>query len=301
MKNKQEGHPKKWIDRFRHKYRLVIMQEDTFEEKLSFRLSRLNVFTFAALLAVFLIASTIYLIAYTPLKQYIPGYSDIELRESLYEQIKRTDSLERVVEARNAYVHNLKNVLEGNTELLQDTTGGKKDTSMKKNYENIRFDRSREDSMLRNEIREMEQYSLIYYEPENRKGIYNNPSSIRNFFFFSPMRGRITSGFNPDAGHYGVDIAGEKDEAVKATLDGRIIFANWTTETGYVIALMHQNNLISVYKHNATLLKEQGENVKAGDPIAISGNTGELSSGPHLHFELWHNGNPINPREYISF
>ncbi len=290
-----------WFKRFRHKYRLVIMQDDTFEERLSFRLSRLNVFALISFIALLLISSTIYLIAYTPLKQYIPGYSNVEIREELYEHIKRTDSLERVVTAREVYLESIRNILQGNTDFLRDTGAVFPDPEGGSGYRDIEFSRSREDSLLRQEIQELERYSLIYYDQDGQRPMHHNPSSIGNFFFFTPMHGRITNGFNPDADHYGVDIAGKENETVKATLDGRVIFANWTSQTGYVIALMHQRNLVSVYKHNSALLKQQGENVKAGDPIAISGNTGSLTTGPHLHFELWHNGNPLNPREYINF
>ncbi len=300
MEQKKRKNRKKWIERFRHKYRLVVMQEDTFEEKLSFRLSRFNVFVGIALLAIFLIASTIYLIAYTPLKQYIPGYSDVQLQEDLYEQVKKTDSLERVVNARDIYLYNLKNILHGNTEALRDTALVNLDTNSSGKYENIKITRSKQDSLLRLQMREMEQYNLIYFEESGNRGVYNK-TSIRNFFFFTPLHGQVTNGFNPEEEHYGIDIVGKENDAVKATLDGRVIFANWTLQTGYVIVLMHKNNVISVYKHNASLLRQQGETVKAGEPIAIFGNSGELTTGPHLHFEIWYNGSPVNPREYMSF
>ncbi|MCF8331412.1 MAG: M23 family metallopeptidase [Bacteroidales bacterium] len=292
---------KNWIDKFRHKYRLVIMQEDTFEEKLSFRLSRLNVFVVTAVLAILLIFSTIYIIAYTPLKQYIPGYSNVHIQEDLYSQIKKTDSLERVILQREAYLYNLKNILEGNTEALKDTVSVHIDSNNVDKYKNIRFDRSPEDSMLREEIQRLDKYNLVYYDRGVEPNVYSKRASIRNFFFFTPLAGQITNGFNVEKEHYGVDIVGKENDVVKATLDGRIVFSNWTMRTGYVIIIMHENNLISVYKHNASLLKRLGEIVKAGEPIAISGNTGELTTGPHLHFEIWYNGSPENPREYMSF
>ena len=299
MQNEQKNNKKRWIKKFWHKYRLVIMQEDTFEEKLSFRLSRLNVFVVASLLAVVLIFATIYLIAYTPLKQYIPGYSNVQLKEDLYEQVKKTDSLTRVINSREVYLKNLNNILNGNTEALVDTVLS--DTNTNKRYKNIQFERSREDSMLRKEIQRLDKYNLVYFDDEYQSKSYNKQASIRNFFFFTPLNGRITNGFNVQNEHYGIDIVAKENDAIKATLDGRVILANWTLRTGYIIALMHENNVISVYKHNASLLKKQGETVKAGEPIAIYGNTGELTSGPHLHFEIWHNGNPVNPREYMSF
>ncbi|MFO8086938.1 MAG: M23 family metallopeptidase [Bacteroidales bacterium] len=300
--NKDKKKEKHWANRFRHKYRLVIMRDETFEEKLSFRLSRMNVFVFVTVMAFILILSTIYLIAYTPLKQYIPGYSNLEIQKDLYQQVQKTDSLEQLSRQRDLYMYNIKNILEGNEDALRDTGIFSADSSLNSEYANIRFDRSPADSLLREEIQRLEEYNLLYYADEpSRSSVYNNPASIRNFFFFTPLKGQITNGFNAKTGHYGVDIVGKANDAVKSTLDGRVIFSNWTMQTGYVIMVMHEKNLISVYKHNASLLKKQGESVKAGEPIAISGNTGELSTGPHLHFELWYNGNPINPREYMSF
>lgn len=302
MAKQEKKKYKHWIERFKNKYRLVIMQDDTFEEKLSFRLSRLNVFMFVSILAIILISATIYLIAYTPLKQYIPGYSDIQLREDLYKQIKRTDSLEAEIRSRDVYLTNLQNILSGNTKALRDTKVVSLDTLNKKSYQNIKFTHSKDDSLLRKKIEKLDKYNLVYSDKNKQNGVYKNKSSIRNFFFFTPLRGgQVTNGFKPDKNHYGIDVVGKENDAVKATLDGRVIFANWTMHTGYVIVLMHQSNMISVYKHNSSLLKKQGEIVKAGEPIAIFGNTGQYSSGPHLHFELWYNGNPINPRKYMSF
>ncbi|MFW6018991.1 MAG: M23 family metallopeptidase [Bacteroidales bacterium] len=295
----EENNKKHWIKKFWHKYRLVIMQEDTFEEKLSFRLSRINVFVVISLSAIVLISATTYLIAYTPLKQYIPGYSNVQLQEDLYEQVKKTDSLTRVIHSREVYLENLKNILHGNTDALIDTVLSKRDSS--NNYKNIQFNKSPEDSVLREKIQGLDKYNLVYSDNEYQNKTYNKKTSIRNFFFFPPLTGRVTNGFNPKKEHYGVDVVAKENDAVKATLDGRVIIANWTLRTGYVIALMHKNNVISVYKHNASLLKKQGETVKAGEPIAIFGNTGELTTGPHLHFEIWHNGSPVNPREYMSF
>jgi murein DD-endopeptidase MepM/ murein hydrolase activator NlpD len=141
----------------------------------------------------------------------------------------------------------------------------------------------------------MDQYNLI------TTGIKGSSSSISNYFFFTPVQGIISNGYNPTGRHYGIDIVSKKNEAIKSILDGTVIFSAWTLQTGYVIAIQHQSDIISIYKHNSVLLKREGDFVKAGDPIAIIGETGELSTGPHLHFELWYNGKPVNPREYITF
>jgi murein DD-endopeptidase MepM/ murein hydrolase activator NlpD len=125
--------------------------------------------------------------------------------------------------------------------------------------------------------------------------------SITNFFFFSPLKGLVTNSFDMKEEHYGIDITAQENEAIKATLDGTVIMSAWTSETGYVIQIQHENNLVSVYKHNSALMKKVGQYVKAGEVVAIIGNSGELTSGTHLHFELWYNGNPIDPQEYMVF
>jgi murein DD-endopeptidase MepM/ murein hydrolase activator NlpD len=163
------------------------------------------------------------------------------------------------------------------------------------NYENIQFSKSTEDSLLRDRFDKEERYNIVMNNPENEKIIKET------ILFFPPMRGEISGKFDPQTGHFGVDITGAEDEPIMAALEGTVVFAAWTSETGYVIELMHRNNLVTVYKHNSILFGKVGDRVTAGQPIAIIGNTGELTSGPHLHFELWNEGNPLNPVDYISF
>jgi murein DD-endopeptidase MepM/ murein hydrolase activator NlpD len=139
------------------------------------------------------------------------------------------------------------------------------------------------------------------FRTENTENGFVKKPTIGSVLFFVPLKGVITNEFNISQGHFGVDIVSRQNEAIKAVLDGTVILSNWTIETGFTIAIQHQENIISVYKHNSALLKKVGEFVKAGDPIAIVGQTGELTSGPHLHFELWYDGNPVNPKEYITF
>ena len=168
------------------------------------------------------------------------------------------------------------------------------------NYDSITLVRSVEDSLLRVEIESQDQYNIAYYN-ENEELNKGKATSIANFNFFTPLKGIITNNFNTSEKHFAVDIVAKRNAAVKATLDGTVIFAAWTLETGHIIVIQHQQNLISVYKHNSSLLKQEGNFVKAGEPIAIIGESGELSTGPHLHFELWFNGKPINPRDYLTF
>jgi len=156
-----------------------------------------------------------------------------------------------------------------------------------------------EDSLLRIQIENQGKYSL--YKIENNEADSKKRYSLGNLLFFTPLKGVITSEFNPAERHFGVDVVSKQNEAIKSVLDGTVIFSDWTVETGYVIAIQHTQNLVSVYKHNSALLKKQGELVKAGEAIAIVGESGELKTGPHLHFELWSEGNPLDPKEYITF
>lgn len=297
MESKQESRRKKWIRKLRNKYRLVIMNDQTFEERLSFRLSRLNVFVLAGSVAIFLIVLTIYIIAFTPLREYIPGYMDVGLSKKLYELEQRADSLERVFYEKELYISNLKRIMEGKEvlEYIPDVS----DTN--RNYDDITLSHSEQDSLLRREVEmQRDQYHSRFLE--EAEGIVSTGKDlISSLFFFPPIKGIVINEFDPSMDHYGVDIVTQRNEPVKAVLDGYVVFSDWTLETGYVIGIAHKGNLISVYKHNATLLRSQGNFVKAGDPIAIVGNSGELTSGPHLHFELWYSGVAVNPADYIVF
>lgn len=291
---------KKWLIKLKNKYRLVIMNDDTFEEKLSFRLSRLNVFVAIGATSIFLIFATTYIIAFTPLREYIPGYTNLKLNKESYTNLLKIDSLENEVRSRELYFKNLKLILSGQA-IIDSVTPYTKDTSKK--YSNITIIKSKEDSILRKQIESENKYDLSSQDLtlENNTTNQNINSSISGFFYFTPLKGLVINGFDASKNHYGIDIAGKKNDVIKSVLNGTVIFSNWTLETGYIIGIQHQHNLISVYKHNSALLKKTGDYVKAGDAIAFIGNSGELSSGPHLHFELWYNGSPVNPKDYITF
>lgn len=284
-----------WYQKLRDKYRLVILNEDTFEEKLSFRLSRLNVFIVLGMMAIILIFLTTYLIAFTPLKEYIPGYNDTNVQEELYELQLRADSLEKAFHSKDLFITNMKKVLMGEVDYA-DENAVSKDTAEFKNYSGIKITKSREDSLLRAEFEKSNQFSLSAAGSEKK-----NSASIGIPSFFPPVKGVITNKFNAGAKHYGVDIAAPKNEAVKAAYEGTVIFSEWSSTTGNVIAVQHINNVITVYKHNSVVLRKQGERVRAGESLAIIGETGEYSTGPHLHFELWINGSPVNPENYVIF
>jgi murein DD-endopeptidase MepM/ murein hydrolase activator NlpD len=288
MTNKKKG-KKKFSKKLLHKYRLVILNEDTFEERFAIKLTRLNVFVIMSISGIFLIAATTVLIAFTPLREYIPGYSSTALKKKAIQLNYKTDSLQQVIAMNVQYFESIKRVLKGDV----STINFNKDSIIEAaefDISNFNINPSKEDSLLREKIDKEDKYNL-----------FESATSKVNFVLFPPVNGTISEGYNVKDKHFAVDIVVAKDTPVKATADGTVILSEWTTQTGYVIILDHGNGLISVYKHNASLTKEQGELVKSGEVIAISGNTGELTTGPHLHFELWSNGYPIDSTTFIDF
>jgi murein DD-endopeptidase MepM/ murein hydrolase activator NlpD len=271
------------------------MTDDTLEERFTFRLSRMNVFIALGTLTIVLIFLTSILIAFTPLREYIPGYTSVGLTKKLYRLQMKTDSIERDLASKERFMQNIKDIING-----RDLTEDKPVVmdSMKR-YDNIKLKRSPEDSLLRVDVESQTKYSL--YKMETIEPAGQKKPSVAGILFFCPLKGIITNGFDPAHRHYGVDIVAKQNEAVKTVLDGTILFSTWTLETGYVIAIQHSRNLVSVYKHNSAILKKPGDYVRAGEPIAIVGETGELVTGPHLHFELWNDGNALDPKDYISF
>lgn len=279
--------------RLRVKYRLVIMNDESFQEKMSLLLSPMNVIVIGGSVILLLIVSVTYLIAFTSLREYIPGYADIHLRRQVYESAQKLDSLENAMRLKDRYLENLQMVISGE---LPDTEIHEPDTD--RDYTAIEFGQSRQDSILRAMVEEEERYNLRTLQLGAAPSAV---SSIRNLFFFAPLKGEISAPFDPKSGHMGIDVVSKENEAVKSTLDGTVVLATWTYDAGYVIAVQHTSNLMSFYKHNSVLLKKQGDAVKAGEVLAIVGNSGELTTGPHLHFELWLDGRPVNPEEYVVF
>ena len=281
--------PKKF-QRLKHKYRLVILNDDTFEEKVSFKLSQLNVFVAVGISSLVLILLVTIIIAFTPLREFIPGYANVNVRKQGVENFLKSDSIELALAHNNLYIDNIKQIIQGKPIKLDD----KAFVDSTVNYKMIINNPIEEDSLLRNTIETEEKYNLF-----SKAG--STPGNISSFIFLQPLKGIVTNRFNFKKQHFGIDVVASKNEAIKATLDGTVVFAEWTSETGYVIQLQHADNIISIYKHNSVLHKKVGDHVKAGEVIAIIGNSGELSTGPHLHFELWYNGIPINPEDYMMF
>lgn len=286
-----------WYQKLKDKYRLVILNEDTFEEKLSFRLSRLNVFVVTGMMAIILVFLTSYLIAFTPLREFIPGYKDTSIQKDLYELQIKADSIEDAVRSKDLFIRNMKRVLSGEEFESAMSSSPKPDSAGRAKYANIGNTKSKEDSILRADFESQNQYNIKVGDKEaTRKNL-----TLNKLRFFTPLKGVVTNKFNPSQQHFGVDVASAKNEAVKAAYDGTVIFSEWTAETGYVIALQHSGNVITVYKHNSVLLRKQGSFVRAGETVSIVGTSGEYSTGPHLHFEIWINGKAVNPEDYLAF
>ena len=285
MEEKQGG--EKYWSKLLHRYRFVIMNDDSLEERLSIKLSRLNVLAFLGLFVFICFFSALFLIAYTPLNEYVPGKSTLEVQKNLIQLSAKSDSIENILLNRSVYLKNITAIIRGK-ELINSVEG---DTPSYKQEKEIVFKPSKEDSLLR-----------LSMEVEDKSSIRTKDHSNNDYLmFFSPVSGLISDSYDAGSKHFGIDLVAKEKSRISSVLDGVVIISHWTSETGYVIAIQHKNDYLSLYKHNSLLLKEVGDFVSAGDHVAVIGNSGELSSGPHLHFELWYKGAPVNPEDYISF
>jgi len=284
---KNEKKKRNWRD----KYKFAIFNDHTFEEVWRVRLTKYNAFLFIALLVLFIIGATSSLIAFTNIREFIPGYPDVTMRRNILMSAIRLDSLERELALRDKYFAILNAIISGKQpgEILPP-----RDTI--KNYRSIKFANSPEDQALRTKVEKDEQFNL------SLGPMISESTSLASFHFFPPVKGVVSGKYDIRTKHFGTDIVTKPKSLVLAALDGTIIFTGWTMETGYVIEIQHVNNLVSVYKHNASLLKEAGDLVRAGEAISVVGDSGELyTSGPHLHFEIWYKGSPLDPEKHILF
>ena len=287
VKNKKQK--KNSINKLTRSYKVVVSSEDTFEERLSFSTNKLNVFLVLSLYSIILIAFTISVVFFTQIREMVPGYSSSDLLTQAIYLTKKTDSLENELELNNTFYKSIENVLSGKTEQIIY----KDSLNISNEINNIDFQTvftNAEDSILRK-----------YVEEEDKFNLTKNELVIENKMFVSPVKGQITQKFDPLNNHFALDILVDTGTPVKSILEGKVIFSEWSVDTGHVLIIDHGDNIISVYKHNSKVLKTQNNFVKAGEVIAYSGNQGTLSTGPHLHFELWKNGTPINPEPLFNF
>jgi murein DD-endopeptidase MepM/ murein hydrolase activator NlpD len=271
------------------KNRLVILNEDTFEEIFSLRLTLMNVFVVATIGALGIIFITTYIIAFTPLREFIPGYASTQLKKDATELALKSDSLSFALKKNEAYIQSIKKVLTGDLEYAKFN----KDSIIASISEPVSEDELKPtaaDLKLREEV-----------EREDKYNLFEKAKPKVSAVLFPPVKGMITEKFNPQKKHYAVDIALAKNTPIKATMSGKVIFADWTPNTGNVVIIRHNNGFISAYKHAASLTVSQGDAVKTGEVIALAGSTGKESTGVHLHFELWKDGYPIDPSIFIEF
>ena len=278
------------------KYDFLMSHDESGRPILNFKLNLLNLIWVVLGLALLLVVITIFIIAFTPLREYIPGYTDTNLNREVYQLSLRADSLSREMDKKDIYFQNLKRIVNGydfaadtakvSLNIYEPLPLGATDT--------IKLRKTKQDSILRAEYEAQNQFNLFGDDLLHAKVSV----TVKNFFV--PLTGSVINGFNPAEGHYGVDIASEGDQIINATLDGTVVFATWSIDEGYCIGILHDDSYFSTYKHNATLLKKEGDYVKAGEAIAILGESGEETQTEHLHFELWHNSIPVNPAEYMT-
>ena len=281
--------------RLKHTYRLVFFNDNTLEEVWHMRFTRMNVLSIAGTIIIILVGGSMALVMFTPLRVLVPGYPTDAMRRQIEINHLRLDSLEYEINLRDKYFNSVNAIIAGREPEL--TEAG--DDSRPANYEKITFTRSEQDSLLRKQVEEDERFNFVIQSPSATW--LSEEASLSRLHFFKPVEGFVSNKFSLNNNHFGVDIVAGPNEVVKSILDGTVILSAWTLDTGYVIQVQHAANIISLYKHNARPLKKQGDKVKAGDAIAIVGNSGELTTGPHLHLELWQNGIPVNPEDYIVF
>ena len=276
------------LDKLSERFHILLVNEKTLAKKKLFSTSTINLVG-SSLFAFLLLLSTSFIVIYfTPLKEYFRGYTSIELRENAVENSMKLDSLENLYLAQSNYIKSLKNILSGNISFddINDDTGAFETNQVE--LELIKT--NKEDSLLRAFVDEEDKYNAFELEGDRFTTV-----------LFPPVKGDLSSEFDYENKHYGVDIAMPENSPVHSISEGIVVFAEWTSETGFVIIAEHLNGLTSIYKHNSSIVKAQGDIIQTGEIIAFTGNTGSLTTGPHLHFELWYQGEPVDPENYIEF
>ena len=293
---KKEPKLKRWRERLKNTYRLVVMNNDTFEEIGSYKLTLLNFYLIGSTLAVLISVLILFFIVLTPLKRLIPGYGDVDVNNEIRELERELTDLSDSIMIQRNYTESFRKILVGEVETEEDAAEAA----------NISEDTvelvmpNKEDTLLRQEV-ELEETRRVT-QNAMVSNINNAGLPIDQIYFSPPVKGEISAPHNLNNKHYGIDLIAPKDSPILSVLRGTVISSGWDMDFGFSIAIQHANNLITVYKHNSALLKEVGDLVKAGEAIAIIGNTGEKTDGPHLHFEIWHNGVSIDPEIiYKSF
>lgn len=281
--------------RLQHNYRLTVMNHETFEEVGTYKLSLLNFYVALSVVAVVVAIFVVLIMAFTPAKQFIPGFENAGNDGELMRLSAELDSLEEIRAANEIYINAFKNRLEGNVQTAEDLPPDVEPTK----ETSIKVEESEADEILRREV-EMNEIGEVARKGSAGATVASG-TPLEQMYFTSPLSGEISARFLETKDHFGTDIVAPKNTPVKAVMDGHVISSDWTLATGNTIGIQHTNDIITWYKHNSSLLKKAGDYVKAGEAVAIIGNTGELTDGPHLHFEMWHGGKAVDPEDYIQF
>ncbi|MBQ8811628.1 MAG: M23 family metallopeptidase [Bacteroidales bacterium] len=272
------------------KFRLAIIDDRTHQHLFQLHFTRTGLFVAVVSAFVVLTAAIYSIIAFTPVRTFIPGYPDAHSKRAAIQNAMRIDSLENVIYRWELYSENLRRVVEGEEPLKIDSL-----INMTYSHQDVSADPADlalKDSLLREHVKEEEKFGI---SDRNKRDL-----PIEGLMFFTPLKGVVSQGYDP-AIHPYVDITAAAGSVVKATLDGTVIYDGWSDDAGYTIQIQHEGDIVSIYKHNEKLLKKTGDKVKAGAPIALVGNTGNVTTGDHLHFELWHKGETVDPAKYINF
>ena len=267
-------------------YRLAVVEEDSYQEKFALSLSKRNIFLISFSVAFIIVLITTLLIFYTPIREYIPGYDTTKLRVQAVQNLEKLDSIMNSLEKNEQFIQAFSRTING-----EEFTNQYEDSKIKEvDITDLEVNINIEDSILRKIVEVEDRFNII-----EKEGALIAPNLI------SPASGIISQGFDFSKGHYGVDLVLKERTPIKAVYDGIVLFAEWTLNYGFTVVVFHKNELISTYKHNESVKVETGDFVQTGEVIALSGNTGEFTSGPHLHFELWDLQGPINPEDLIKF
>lgn len=286
----EDNKKKKLIKKLMNPYRLVVVNEETFEEQFQVGLSRLNLIVFLVLTSTIFSLSVFFVVSYSPLKEYIPGYDSSEIRKKAVENLFLADSLISVYKKNEQYLNIVRGVLSNNLVFKEDPNSNLSENNTKIEQNTFRNNITPTDSILRD---------LVFRE--DKFNVVNNTRLAEELFLIVPAKGIVSQGYDQKNKHYAVDVALEEGTPIKSVANGTIVFAEYTAQTGYVIMVEHDLGMLSVYKHNSILNKEQGDIVAAGEVIAQAGNTGEYSTGWHLHFELWIDGYSLDPELFFDF
>ena len=276
------------LDKLSERFHILLVNEKTLERKKLLSSSSLNLIASSFIAFLVVLSASFLLIYFTPLKEYFRGYTSVELRQNAVENSMKLDSLESLYIMQSNYINSLKDLLSGNIsyeELEENTISNENRVTELEIVET-----NQEDSLLRALVEEEDKYNAFDIQGERFTTV-----------LFPPVKGGLSSAFDINNKHYGVDIVMPENSPVHSISEGIVVFSEWTSATGFVIIIEHLNGLTSIYKHNSSIIKSQGDTVGTGEIIAFTGNTGELTTGPHLHFELWYQGEPVDPQSYIEF